>query len=189
MHSAKAALRKEVLSRRRSRSDLELADAARGFNAQLGSLVAASNAKRIVGFLPISTEPPIAHIMEKIALAGVDVLVPVSQPDSTLEWVRFVPGEKLGIDHAGMPSSIGAHVDADTVESADIIVIPAAAIDSTGIRLGWGKGYYDRFLATFNGKGPILAVVFDDEVIASVPREAHDVPVNGVVTPTRTIWF
>jgi 5,10-methenyltetrahydrofolate synthetase len=74
----------------------------------------------------------------------------------------------------------------DTVASltVDVVICPAAAVDETGTRLGWGGGYYDRFLTDLPAGIPVFALVFDDDVVADLPREAHDVPVTGVVTPS-----
>ena len=66
---------------------------------------------------------------------------------------------------------------------------PAAAIDSTGMRLGWGRGYFDKTLGSMGKCPPVYAVVFDSEFVEHVPREVHDQAVNGVVTPTRIIAF
>lgn len=72
---------------------------------------------------------------------------------------------------------------------ADLIFIPALAVDKSGQRLGKGKGYYDRALADLEDVAPVIAVVFDDEIIDEVPTEDHDHPVDAVVSPTSTTRF
>ena len=64
----------------------------------------------------------------------------------------------------------------------DAVLVPAAAVDRDGNRLGWGKGYYDRFLQSVDGSPLVVAVVFDSDIVSSVPIEPHDVPVNAIVT-------
>jgi len=61
--------------------------------------------------------------------------------------------------------------------------------DKTGMRMGWGRGYYDKTLGSMEKCPPVYAVVFDNEFVDEVPREVHDQPVNGLVTPTRIISF
>ena len=65
------------------------------------------------------------------------------------------------------------------------MLAPALAVDATGHRLGQGGGSYDRALARTDA--PVLAVVFDDELIAEVPTEPHDRLVSGVLTPVAGV--
>ena len=69
------------------------------------------------------------------------------------------------------------------------MIVPAASIDRTGMRLGWGRGYFDKTLGSMETRPPVYAVVFDTELVEAVPRELHDQGVTGVVTPTRTLTF
>ena len=57
------------------------------------------------------------------------------------------------------------------------------------MRLGWGRGFYDKTLGSMNHCPPVYAVVYDSEVLDDVPKDIHDQAVSGVVTPTRTIDF
>lgn len=69
--------------------------------------------------------------------------------------------------------------------SIDLMLVPALAIDSTGNRLGKGKGFYDRALRDFAATA--AAVIFDEELLELVPSEPHDMRVSMVVTPVRTL--
>jgi 5-formyltetrahydrofolate cyclo-ligase len=80
-------------------------------------------------------------------------------------------------------------VAAGVFQSVDLLLIPAAAVDSSGMRMGWGRGYFDRALASLEEPPPVFAVVYDDELRESVPNESHDRPVDGVVTPRQTRHF
>ena len=53
------------------------------------------------------------------------------------------------------------------------------------MRLGWGRGYFDKTLGSMEGGPPVYAVIYDDELVDTVPTEPHDQPVDGVVTPER----
>ena len=75
------------------------------------------------------------------------------------------------------------------IETVDLMLIPAAAVDRRGNRLGWGRGYFDRALASMTRRPAVFAVVFDHEVLEHLPTEPHDVPLTGVVTPRRTLLF
>lgn len=78
---------------------------------------------------------------------------------------------------------------AESLKEADLIVIPALAASADGTRLGQGGGWYDRALMHRSPGVAVVSVVFDDEVLESgvIPTEAHDVPIDAIITPTRTI--
>ncbi|EJZ87069.1 5-formyltetrahydrofolate cyclo-ligase [Schaalia turicensis ACS-279-V-Col4] len=77
---------------------------------------------------------------------------------------------------------------ADELAKADLIVVPALAVDARGVRLGQGGGWYDRALEHARPGVPIIAVVFDNEFFSDprdyLPVEPHDQRVNGVLTPS-----
>ncbi|MBD3188770.1 5-formyltetrahydrofolate cyclo-ligase [Candidatus Bathyarchaeota archaeon] len=64
----------------------------------------------------------------------------------------------------------------------DMIIVPCLAVDHRGNRLGYGKGYYDRLLATIPDDIPICALAFEHQTSFDVPTTAHDIPVNMFVT-------
>ena len=85
-----------------------------------------------------------------------------------------------------MPEPVGELLGPIAINDVDLIVIPAAAVDRTGMRLGWGRGYFDKTLGSMEGCPPVYAVIFDSELVdAGARASVHDQPVNGVVTPTR----
>ena len=73
------------------------------------------------------------------------------------------------------------------VNDVDLLVIPAAAVDRSGMRLGWGRGYFDKTIGSMERCPPVYAVVYDSEVVDEVPSDRLDQPVTGVVTPTQTL--
>ena len=83
---------------------------------------------------------------------------------------------------------VPANGRAVTPDDLDAVLVPAAAADRDGNRLGWGKGYYDRFLETVEGSPLVIAVVFGSDLLESVPVEPHDAPVGAVLTESE-IYF
>jgi 5-formyltetrahydrofolate cyclo-ligase len=73
------------------------------------------------------------------------------------------------------------------VDGLDLAVVPGAAFDPQGNRLGWGAGYYDRLLADLRPGAPIVALAFECQLVAAIPVEPHDVPVDVIVTEQREI--
>jgi 5-formyltetrahydrofolate cyclo-ligase len=118
---------------------------------------------------------------------GQRLLLPVLLPDNDLDWAAgsgaFAPGR------FGLREPVGPRLGVDAVLDADLILVPALAVDGRGMRLGRGGGSYDRVLTRVAGRVPALAVVDPDEVVPVVPAEPHDRPVQGYVTPDGLRWL
>lgn len=72
------------------------------------------------------------------------------------------------------------------IHNIDLIIVPGIAFDMRGHRLGWGKGYYDRFLEKAE-KIHKIGLAFEFQVVPLLPKDKHDVPVDKVVTEKRMI--
>lgn len=131
-------------------------------------------------------EPPTRELREALRGAGAVVLLPRVEGDD-LVWCVDDPDTDMAVNDWNIPEPTGEPTD---VEPA-AWVIPGLAIDQDGYRLGQGGGFYDRALADLpdDGRGPIIAVVFEDEVVPELPREEHDLPIDIAVTPQRVRWL
>nr|BFF01248.1 hypothetical protein GCM10020241_29230 [Streptoalloteichus tenebrarius] len=79
----------------------------------------------------------------------------------------------------------GPRLGPEAVGEAEVLFVPALAVDSRGVRLGRGGGYYDRSLPLARPGALLVAVVRDSEFVDELPAEPHDVRVGAVLTPTR----
>lgn len=188
MRNAKVILRAEIRRRRRSRTASERESESAALTENLIALVL-QRAPALVGcYLSAPDEPDTRPFLNWAAANGVDVLVPLSRRDGLLDWVYAGGGaEQAGL--FGISEMVGEVVPAEVFHSVDLLLIPAAAVDRWGMRMGWGRGYFDRALASLAEPPPVFAVVHDDELLESVPRESHDRPVDGVVSPHRILQF
>lgn len=188
VRDAKRVLRAEVRLRRRNRLSSEQDSATAALTKNLVALVR-ERAPALVGcYLSGADEPDTRPFLNWAAAEGFDVLVPISRQDGRLDWVHSRGGpEQPGL--FGISEMVGEVVAASVFRSVDLLLIPAAAVDHSGMRMGWGRGYFDRTLASLAEPPPVFAVVYDDELRESVPSEAHDRPVDGVVTPSQTLHF
>lgn len=188
VRDAKSILRAEVRLRRRNRSSAERESATAGLTENLVALVRRRSPALVGCYLSSADEPNTRPFLSWAMDNGLDVLVPVSRADGGLDWVYARGGvEQPGL--FGISEMVGEVVAASVFRSVDLLLIPAAAVDRSGMRMGWGRGYFDRTLASLEEQPPVFAVVFDDELRESVPSESHDRPVDGVVTPNRTCQF
>lgn len=67
----------------------------------------------------------------------------------------------------------------------DVIIVPGVVFNEIGYRVGFGGGYYDRYLSAFSGEK--LSIAFDEQIADAIPTEAHDIPVNIILTDKRRI--
>ncbi|MFM6940231.1 MAG: 5-formyltetrahydrofolate cyclo-ligase [Rhodoluna sp.] len=170
---------------KQNRADREYdPELAGGLCVQLAELCLANGATRIACYLAFGDEPDTELFIDWAIENQLDVLLPISEPDGSLTWVKFEGETKTGI--FGFQEPAGDPIE---LVGADLVFIPALAIAKDGARLGKGKGYYDRALATLEDTAPVVAVIFDDELLTSVPIEDHDHPVDAAITPTRTVHF
>lgn len=73
------------------------------------------------------------------------------------------------------------------ISDIDLIIIPGAAFDSHGNRLGYGAAYYDKLLANMKKKIPIVALAYGEQIVEKIPSEPHDIKVDKIVTDTMVI--
>jgi 5-formyltetrahydrofolate cyclo-ligase len=186
--NGKRALRAELRERRRTRPAHVVDTANEGFTRNLIALATETDAQTISCYLATSFEPNTRPFLNWALSEGRRVLLPVARQDGLLDWAEG-DGETETEGLYGLPEPVGGILGPIAINDADLIVIPASAVDLRGTRMGWGRGYFDRTLGSMEKCPPVFAVVFDDEVLDEVPREVHDAPVDGVVTPTRILHF
>lgn len=165
----------------------ELESATAGFTQNLVDLVTDLDAHYIAAYLPAQDEPNIRPFLAWAQEQEIRVLLPVSRDDGLLDWAVSSDAEQEGL--YGMPEPVGDLLGPIAINDVDLILVPAAAVDRTGMRLGWGRGYFDRTLGSMEKCPPVYAIIFDGELLGSVPTELHDKRVNGVVTPDGITTF
>jgi 5-formyltetrahydrofolate cyclo-ligase len=184
---AKRALRAELRERRQMMSQAARDAAAEGIRAQLDALVDRFGARSISCFLSIPSEPATRDFVARAVARGIRVLLPITRKDGLLDWIVATPDGDITEGMFGLPEPVGEVLGPIAVNDVDLMVIPAAAVDRRGMRLGWGRGYFDKTIGSMERCPPVYAVVFDSEVLDEVPSDRHDQPVTGVVTPTQTL--
>lgn len=119
---------------------------------------------RVAAYVSFGTEPGTGGVLRP------GDLLPVLRPDKDLDWCAYPSPEPLGVD---------------AIATADLVLVPALAVDHRGVRLGRGGGSYDRALA--RARGTVLALLHEGELVEELPSEEHDVRVHGVVTPSGVV--
>jgi 5-formyltetrahydrofolate cyclo-ligase len=179
--TAKVALRDQLLAARRSLPPETRVSAAAAVQAVLTDLVRVQQPTIIGGYVPVGSEPGGPDLPS--VLAG-HLLLPVLLPDNDLDWVRYDGPESLRPGPRGLLEPVGPRLGADAIAQAALLVVPALAVDRSGLRMGRGGGSYDRALARAR-RAFKVALLHDGELLASVPGEPHDRRVHAVVTPSE----
>ena len=141
-------------------------------------------------FVPTPLEPDMSLTLGLFERALLPVLLDeAGAPLGAPRWGLWEAGQALVTLGRPPAQPVGEARGAESLKEADLIVIPALAASVDGTRLGQGGGWYDRALMHRSPTTPVVAVIFDDEVVEArlIPAEPHDVPVDAIVTPTQTI--
>lgn len=140
-------------------------------------------------FVSTPLEPDMSLALELFPRALLPVLLDeAGAPYHSPRWGLWEAGQALVTLGRPPAQPCGEAMGAESLTESDLIVIPALAASADGARLGQGGGWYDRALTHRRPGVPVVAVIFDDEVLdpGEIPTEAHDVPINAIITPTRT---
>ncbi|GGO47693.1 5-formyltetrahydrofolate cyclo-ligase [Streptomyces lasiicapitis] len=192
----KRTLRGEILAVRRGLTPGDTQKAAAALSERALELPELSHARTVAAYVSVGTEPGTRALLDTLHARGTRVLLPVLLPDNDLDWAAYDGPDSLApVQHAGKMALLepsGQRLGPDAVLEADAVLLPGLAVDARGTRLGRGGGSYDRVLARLGraALSPALVVLlYDSEVVAHVPGEAHDLPVHAVVTPSAVHRF
>ncbi|WP_198537070.1 MULTISPECIES: 5-formyltetrahydrofolate cyclo-ligase [unclassified Streptomyces] len=188
----KAALRRELLAARARLSAEDVTAAATALAAGALALAELADARTVAAYVSVGREPGTRALLDALRGRGVRVLLPVLLADNDLDWAVYGGAEHLLPAGRGLLEPDGPRLGPAAVVEADAVLLPGLAVDGAGMRLGRGGGSYDRVLARLSAAGadPALVVLlYADEVVARVPVEPHDHPVDAVVTPAGARRF
>ena len=152
----------------------------------LYELIIRCNFQTVLLFSPVKGEPDVSPLTEALIKNSISVGFPVSLTQSTtLEFRKISSCQDL---------KLGAYNILEPDESSPVIgdftnalcVVPAIAYDKSGMRLGYGKGYYDRFLGSNNITS--VGVCYSDLLVDSLPFESTDIPVDIIITEGGVIF-
>jgi 5-formyltetrahydrofolate cyclo-ligase len=183
----KANLRTAALARRDALSDEKRAAAAEAV-AKRGLPIEIKHGAVVAGYAPIRSEIDPTPLMKKLAAHGARLALPaVMARGKSLAFRAWSPGDRLTLGPLGIlePSPAAAEL------VPDIVLVPLAAFDRAGHRIGYGAGHYDFTLAHLRKVKTIAAIglAFAAQQIPDVPAAAHDVRLDLVLTEDRTFDF
>lgn len=183
----KAELRRRLLASRRALTPAELAASGRSIRDAVLDLPETQMAGTVAAYWSIGAEPDTHGLLFGLWKRGSYVLLPLLLPDGDLDWASYEGPDSLRPGPRGLlePSEPARGVGA--VCSADLVLVPALAVDRSGLRLGRGGGSYDRALARVGAQVPTVALLYDSELLDRVPAAPHDQRVRMVARPSAGV--
>lgn len=177
----KAKLRAERLAARDALSGDVRIDKSMAMAEAGGRLIDVVPGEEISGFFPIRSEVDVRPLMHQLKERGAKLSVPVVLDKQTIVFRELIAGAPLVSTGFG---TFGPGEDARVVDP-DVMLVPLAAFDRIGHRIGYGAGYYDRAISKLHAKGRrprLIGVAFDCQEVDIIPAEDHDVAVDAILT-------
>lgn len=173
----KTELRRSIRQQKRAMTEAEIV----ARSAKLGELFVASeaykNAKTIYGYLPYNQEVRTVPMLERALKDGKRVAVPKCYGEE-MRFIYLDDLTKVAKGYAGIPEPIADEPVAD--DETALVLMPGLAFDPKGHRIGYGGGFYDKFLAA-EPNHPTLALCYEFQMLPSLETEEHDIPVDCVL--------
>ncbi len=181
MSKVKASLRKELINRRISLNPSLKSDLDSQIARNLGDLPPLQSAKSLMVFYPIKGEPDLRPLYRRWIAEGKDLFLPRVE-GSEIVPVRVTSFENLRRGSFGIPEPEGEPVNPEVI---DAVLVPGVAFDRKGFRLGFGKGFYDRFLKDLRALK--VGVAYSFQILSEIPAQRWDVPVDLIVTDKEIV--
>jgi len=196
----KTALRKAALRKRDAIPAGLKSEKDKAIKERLLSLKEFGDARSVLFYASFRSEVETLCLIEEALKMGKSVSLPVVDAKAGRLRIGKVKGiEELSPGYMGIPEPHGGR--AAKIHEADLIIVPGAAFDRQGGRLGYGKGYYDKLLRglptgqagsrpPFAGaRRPLtLALAYDEQVVEGIPVESHDITMDVIITDKEVIW-
>lgn len=148
-----------------------------------------SAAGTVAAYYSAGSEPDTHGLVFALWKRGSYVVLPILLPDGDLDWASYEGPGSLAPGPHGLLQPAEPARGPGTVARADVVLVPALAVDLSGNRLGRGGGSYDRALARVSPQVPAIALLYDEELLPRVPVEPHDQRVRLVARPAHGLTW
>ncbi|WP_342774125.1 5-formyltetrahydrofolate cyclo-ligase [Lysinibacillus telephonicus] len=138
--------------------------------------------------ITISNKPEVdtKEIIESLWSNNKKVVVPKCNPkERSMDFYAIQHFQQLESVYMDLLEPIPEVTEHVAAEEIDCIIVPGIVFDCYGYRIGYGGGYYDRYLEQF--KGPLISLAFDIQIVESIPYEPHDLPIDLIITESKRI--
>lgn len=181
----KAALRKRFLEARRGLPAADVARWSAEIRKRLWQMPEFVQAESVFGFVGSKdNETDTLPLLERVLESGRQLLLPVTEPGGIMAWQRVTGLNRLRPARFGILEPEPEESAPCPIQANAAALVPGIVFSPPGARIGYGGGYFDRFLEGFCGVK--IALAYDLQLEEKLPVEAHDVCMDYIVTPSRT---
>lgn len=177
-------LRKKILKRRKELSNKDIVYLSNKIIDLLINTILYKNANYIMTYIDFRNEVKTEKLIKKSLEIGKKIIIPIS----LIESKKLLLSELKDYDKELTTGAYGIlepkkkYIREVTPEILDLIIVPGVVFDKRGYRIGYGGGYYDRFLLNINKSVPKVALAFDFQIVEKINEEKHDIPVDYIIT-------
>ncbi|MGE5379690.1 MAG: 5-formyltetrahydrofolate cyclo-ligase [Methylocystaceae bacterium] len=183
----KKEIRQQVVNTRQALTTQEIKEKSERIANHFEQVPALTSARTVMGYAPFRNEVDIFPWLIKKYEQGVTILLPRTvAATGDLEAVPFVPGQQMLKNKLGVSEPLGSEVEPRLIEA---VIVPGVVFDRRGYRLGYGKGFYDRFLPRLRKGAFACGVAFELQMVDEVPHEEHDYRLSCLVTEQGVRWI
>ena len=175
----KKSLRNRLLEQRDNTSHDLLEISSKKIQKKLAKIFAFKNAQKIGIYYPIGSEIFTQDIIQELLSKSKEVFLP-KVIEKNIEFRKIKDFSNL---ETGSFDIMEPKDDCIVDNNLDVILVPTVGISQTGVRLGYGHGFYDRFLAEH--KTVTISLILEKQIIKNIPRLPHDVTMDWIVTEER----
>ncbi|MBE6941621.1 MAG: 5-formyltetrahydrofolate cyclo-ligase [Ruminococcaceae bacterium] len=173
----KKALRQKIREQKRAMTPAQIEEASRKLAEQFLATEAYRNAQTVYGYLPYNQEVRTVLLLERALADGKRVAVPKVYDDE-MRFIYLTDLTQVATGYAGISEPIADGPVAD--DPTALVLMPGLAFDREGHRIGYGGGFYDKFLAA-EPTHPTVALCYAFQMVEELPTEEFDVPVDLVL--------
>ncbi len=180
-NSEKTSLRKFLLDKRDSTSFDLMKIVSKAIQKRLKKIDSFRNARKIGMYYPIGSEIMTQDIIQEALSEGKEVFLPKVVGKN----IEFRKIESVNNLENGSFDIMEPRNECPIDNNLDVILVPTVGISPKGVRLGYGHGFYDRFLA--ENKIETISITMEKQIVKNIPFSEHDIPINWIVTEDRVI--
>jgi len=184
----KKEFRKMVIGLRSNKDSDFISRNSQVITEKLLSMECIKEAKTIMLYFDFNNEVKTDDLITNLLSIGKTVVAPVTIKDKR----KLIPFKITNIKNDITTGAYGIREPKQnpnnklSIKDIDIVIVPAVAYDKNCYRLGYGGGFYDRFIKKLKDDAITIGIAFDLQVLNSIPKENHDAQLNYIITETNT---
>jgi 5-formyltetrahydrofolate cyclo-ligase len=181
--------RKKIIELRKKQPIDFISRSSKEIISTLLSLDEVKNASTIMLYLDFNNEVQTDYLVNTLINLGKKVLIPITMKNSK----TLIPSEikdldiELKIGTFGVREPKEEYIRVNSIDSIDVLIVPAVAFDINKYRLGYGGGFYDRFIEKLRSDTLTVGLAFEFQVFDFIPKESHDAQLDFIITEKRII--